>query len=98
MSLESSAVLEATRESYPPHYHVAVFPNPYARYVENLTSRRAETRVAASGVEEYRVRRGDSLWDIAQAHGITVNRLKEENDLAGSRIYAGQLLKVPGSR
>jgi len=98
LSLEATGVLEATRESYPPHYHVAVFPNPYSRYVENLTTRRAETRVASSDVLEYRVRRGDSLWEIAQAHGVTVDQLKAENHLAGSRIYAGQLLKVPGTR
>jgi hypothetical protein len=98
LSLEASGVLEATRESYPPHYHIAVFPQPYSRYVENLTSRQANTRMASADVLEYRVRRGDSLWDIAQNHGITVDRLKSENNLQGSRIYAGQLLKVPVTR
>ena len=87
--------MEATRESYPPHYHIAVYPQPYARYVAGLTSRQANTRVASAGVAEYRVRNGDSLWDIAQSHGITVDRLKEENSLKGSRIFAGQLLKIP---
>lgn len=96
LSLEGSGVLEATRESYPPHYHIAVFPKPYARYVESLAARRAETRMASAGdVLEYRVRRGDSLWEIAQSHGVSVDRLKRENNLTGSRIYAGQLLKVP---
>jgi hypothetical protein len=98
LSLESSGVLEATRERYPPHYHIAIFPDPYARYVENLTARRADTRMASAGAMEYRVRPGDSLWEIAQAHGITVTRLKEENELRGNRIYAGQLLKVPVTR
>ena len=98
LSLEASGVVEATRESYPPHYHIAVFPQPYARYVENITSRQANTRMASAGITEYRVRRGDSLWDIAQTHGTTVDRLKQENGLRGSRIYAGQLLKVPVTR
>ena len=44
------------------------------------------------------MRSGDSLWDIAQTHGTTVDRLKQENNLRGSRIYAGQLLKVPATR
>lgn len=98
LSLEKNRVLEVTRERRPPHYHVAIFPRPYARYVENLEARRADTRVASSGVVDYRVRRGDSLWDIAQDHGTTVDRLKSENNLRGSRIYAGQLLRVPVGR
>jgi LysM repeat protein len=33
LDLENKGVVEATREQYPPHYHVTVFPNPYVRYV-----------------------------------------------------------------
>ncbi len=97
ISLEKVGVLDATRERRPPHYHVAVFPKPYARYVENLT-RRANARVASADVLDYRVRRGDSLWDIARAHGTTVARLKAENDIRGSQIYAGQTIRVPVGR
>jgi LysM repeat protein len=97
LSLEGAGVLEATRESRPPHYHVALFPRPYARYVENLSSE-TNTLVASADVQAYQVRRGDSLWDIARSHGTTVDRLKEENDLRGSRIYAGQVLKIPAGR
>jgi LysM repeat protein len=98
LSLELTGVLEATRENYPPHYHIAVFPQPYARYVANQAAPQAQTRVASAGVLDYRVRNGDSLWDIAQSHGTTVDRLKQENNLTGSRIYSGQLLKVPVTR
>ena len=97
LSLEKAGVLDATRESRPPHYHVALFPKPYARYVANLTDQ-ANTRVATSDVLDYQVRRGDSLWDIARTHGTTVDRLREENAIRGSRIYAGQLLKIPVGR
>jgi len=95
LSLEASGVLEATRERYPPHYHIAVFPKPYARYVEELATKRAESRMASEDVTDYRVQRGDSLWEIARAHGVSVEALRRENGLQGSRIYAGQLLKVP---
>jgi hypothetical protein len=98
LSLERSGVLEATREYYPPHYHVAVYPQPYARYVTDLTTRQADTRMASSASAEYKVRPGDSLWEIAQSHGTTVDRLKQENNLRGSRIYAGQLLRLPVTR
>jgi hypothetical protein len=97
LSLEGTGVLEATRESRPPHYHVALFPEPYARYVADLASE-TNTVVAAADVRAYQVRSGDSLWDIAKTHGTTVDRLKEENDLRGSRIYAGQVLKIPAGR
>ncbi len=95
LSLESAGVLEATRERYPAHYHVAVFPRQYAAYVERLRSRTADRMAQVA----YRVRPGDSLWTIARKHGTTVERLRQVNGLRGSRIYAGQVLEVPtGSR
>src|SRR5690606_27891817 len=33
LALEKEGVLEATEERRPPHFHVAVFPRPYVRYV-----------------------------------------------------------------
>lgn len=97
LRLEASGILEATRERYPPHYHVALFPEPYGQYVQRITGRavEVETRVAEARVTEYEVRRGDSLWTIARRHGITVDRLLHENELNGSQIYAGQVLQVP---
>ena len=92
--LETAGVLEATRESRPSHYHVVVFPKPYADYVSDiLASVGAGDRVAAAA--RYMVRDGDSLWTIARRHGTTVPRLQAANDIRGSRIYAGQVLTVP---
>lgn len=36
LNLESKGVLDITREKYPPHYHVALFPEPYLAHVEDL--------------------------------------------------------------
>jgi LysM repeat protein len=47
LSLEKQGVLDATRENRPPHYHVALFPNTYTRYVARLTGS-TESRVLAS--------------------------------------------------
>src|SRR3954452_11882901 len=45
-----------------------------------------------------RVKPGDSLWELARSHHTTVAVLRNLNDLPGNgTIYAGQLLKVPGS-
>ena len=93
-SLEAMRVLEATRERYPVHYHVAVFPQEYAAYVDRLNATQvAETQDRLA----YRVRSGDSLWAIARSHGTTVSQLRAVNQLAGSRIYVGQVLDVPTS-
>jgi LysM repeat protein len=101
LSLEGRGVLEATRERRPPHYHVALFPRQYAGYVKRMATEsvaEATTRVVEVSPVEYRVRSGDSLWGIAERHGTTVERLKTANELRGSRIYAGQLLTLPGTR
>lgn len=99
LSLEATGVLEATRENYPPHYHVVLFPEPYARYVGKVVARQALATASSPDVDlrrvEYRVRSGDSLWAIARRLGTTVDRLKAENGLATSRIYAGQVIEVP---
>lgn len=101
VSLERAKLLEATRERYPPHYHVALFPHQYVAYVERITQRQVEppaVRLAGFDLQPYEVRPGDSLWTIARTHGTTVERLRSENDLSGSRIYAGQVIQVPVRR
>lgn len=91
--LEEQGVVEATRESRPPHYHVAVFPRPYARYVALLAARDE----IPGGVVEYQVRSGDSLWEIARRMGVTVPELRAANRLSSDRIHPGQRLQVPVS-
>ena len=44
---------------------------------------------------DYFVRRGDSLWKIANRFGITPRAIKTINHLRGNRIQIGQLLKIP---
>jgi len=78
-------------ERSPRHYHVAIFPDQYSSYVETLVARGITTPQS----REYTVRRGDSLWNIARAHGTTVDDLKQANGIDGSRIFAGQVIEVP---
>ncbi|MEM1245899.1 MAG: DUF5715 family protein [Acidobacteriota bacterium] len=89
LSLEGERVLEATYERRPPHYHIALFPKPYARYVARVQ------RGQGGDGRTYRVARGDTLWEIARKHKTTVNALKRENDLNGNQIRPGQVLQVP---
>ena len=41
------------------------------------------------------VRRGDTLEEIARRHGVTIQSLRKANRITGSRIQAGQKLKLP---
>lgn len=36
LSLERKGLLDVTREHYPPHYHVALFPGAYRAYLEDM--------------------------------------------------------------
>lgn len=92
LSLEGKGVLEATEEHNPPHYHVALFPEPYAAYVRRLTG--APVTVDDALVS-YQVRRRDTLWRIARRHGTTPEVIQRANGLSSTTIYPGQVLKVP---
>lgn len=45
--------------------------------------------------QQYTVRPGDSLHAIAYRHQLTVNTLKEINDLKGNNLRIGQVLSIP---
>ncbi|WP_223581100.1 LysM peptidoglycan-binding domain-containing protein [Sphingobacterium sp. GVS05A] len=49
---------------------------------------------AASRTAYYVVKKGDTLSQIADKNGVSVSRLKSDNDLNGSRIKPGMKLKV----
>jgi hypothetical protein len=108
-ALEAGGVLDAVEERNPAHFHVAIFPSQYNRYVQGRSGGSATTRLvstsapaaASSGSatsQSYRVRSGDSLWTIARKNNTTVNSLKEANDLRTSTILAGQVLRIPLGR
>ena len=101
LTLEGREVLEATKENHPPHYHVSLFPEPYTQYLvargEKKTSSQKGMALAASG-RSYRVRSGDSLWDIARRHRTSVAQIKRANSISGSRLKAGQVLEIPVTR
>lgn len=44
----------------------------------------------------YTVQRGDSLWEIANRFGTTVDELKRINNLTSNTLQIGQVLKLPG--
>jgi nucleoid-associated protein YgaU len=96
ISLERAGVIEATEEFGPPHFHVAVYPAPYTQYVRRMTGSTTLARGGGDGSVSYRVRAGDTLWEISRRYDTTVDDLMSANDLDDTAIRPGQALVVPG--
>ncbi|MGH8005099.1 MAG: LysM peptidoglycan-binding domain-containing protein, partial [Limisphaerales bacterium] len=43
----------------------------------------------------YRVRRGDSLWEIAKRFGVSVRELKAFNNLSSHILAVGMVIQIP---
>lgn len=99
--LEGQKVLEATRESSPAHYHIALFPQAYIAHVSHLTGL-SVTTIAASlapgAPATYTVRRKDTLWQISRRYDTTPGAIQLANGLSSTEIYPGQQLKIPSGR
>ena len=98
LDLEKRRLVEATRERRPPHYHVVVNTRPYAEWAAGggSTSSSPTAAVAiASAKDTYKVRPGDSLWQIAREFGTSVATIKQINELRSTHIKPGQSLIVP---
>ena len=57
----------------------------------------SKSKVVPDGSGAYVVKRGDTLWDIARAHGVSIRNIKRANSLTSNRIYTGRKLKIPVS-
>lgn len=51
---------------------------------------------APSNSKSYKVQPGDTMWSVAQRHGISISQLKQWNNLSSNTIYINQVLQVSG--
>lgn len=54
--------------------------------------------IPVPGGNYYTVQSGDSLWSIAKKLDVSVNKLKEANNLSSSLLKVGQVLKIPSKQ
>ena len=108
LSLEKRGLIDGTEEYGPPHFHIAVLPAAYERYLaeSGVKGPAAEATAASRGValvtvaklpsttKAYTVRPGDSLWSIARRNGTTVSKLRALNPRTAAKIIPGQTLTI----
>lgn len=54
----------------------------------------AEKLAALPGIAVYMVKEGESLWDIGKRYYVTIDALKQMNDLSGDEVKAGDKILV----
>lgn len=72
--------------------------NDYKKYAQAVVDAILEYKNIknSSSSDYYTVKSGDSLWSIAKKYGITVDELKNANNLTNNTLSIGQRLKIPG--
>jgi membrane-bound lytic murein transglycosylase D len=88
-------------ESYPDYFGELTLDRPDSipqdRPVMIAASKTTKAPVkseAATAAAKYKVRNGDTLWDIANRFGTSIRSLMDKNNLNKPVIYAGQVLLV----
>jgi hypothetical protein len=98
LTLEARRVLDVTLERNPPHYHVALFPGPYVAYAASTTGRtKASVGASVRDPNSHTVKRGETLWRIAQAYDTTPAAIRRANRLSSTSIRPGQRLRIPAA-
>jgi LysM repeat protein len=73
LSLEKERVLDVTRERFPPHYHVAVYAEPYAARVAALEAKAHQSTTLAQT---------QPTQEIAASSGLASHQASQQNYIA----------------
>ena len=60
-----------------------------------FTSNAAKNPVPRKHSLRHVVKRGDSLWNIANRYGTTTQKIQKSNKLSGTSLHVGQVLSIP---
>lgn len=75
--------------------------NNYRRYVDAIVDAVIQTEGGTPSTpvttDTHVVKAGETLWEIARMHNLTVDELKQMNNLTSNIISIGQVLKVSGN-
>ncbi|MBC1623352.1 1,4-beta-N-acetylmuramoylhydrolase [Listeria welshimeri] len=71
-----------------------IYPGQTLKVSASSTSSNTNTSKPNTNAKTYTVKKGDSLWKIANQNKTTVTNLKSWNNLKSDNIYIGQKLKV----
>jgi membrane-bound lytic murein transglycosylase D len=75
-----------------------IYPGKVLRIPPAAKERPSSPPQATTGPGMYRVQRGDTLYDIARRFGVSMSELSQINGLSSSRIYPGDVLRIPTSQ
>ncbi|MGB9735885.1 MAG: LysM peptidoglycan-binding domain-containing protein [bacterium] len=84
-----------------PGHNIIIPVSPYAHKEVVAYHRRLKTinasynTHASSKYIYYRVKQGDTLWDIAQRFDVAISKIKYDNNLRGKLIKPNMILKIP---
>jgi membrane-bound lytic murein transglycosylase D len=78
------------------HYIVAgkTLKIPLGRSQRVYKSTTVRKQRATGQAHTHIVHRGDSLWNLARRYGTTTKKIQSLNNLSGSNLYIGQVLKI----
>ncbi|MFP4279569.1 MAG: N-acetylmuramoyl-L-alanine amidase [Halochromatium sp.] len=85
----ATAILEGIVEYF------GEYPPPGTHFAESTPS--ALAKAATASAQQYRIRSGDTLSEIARNHDVNLSVLRDLNQLQGDQIRSGQVLIIPGS-
>ncbi len=87
------------KKSGPPIVKASYTPEPKEERAPAPKKEAApEKKADAPEATTYTVRRGDTLGEIGERHGVSITNLKRWNGLRSSRIRVGQRLKMYGAQ
>lgn len=93
-------------KNYNPAYRRTISPptSSSVAYVPALQTEKAKAWLAKAessrfaGWQQYKVRNGDSLYAISSRYGVSIEVLRQANNMRGNSLRAGSLMIVPGTR